>query len=102
MGKRGIFIPLYDHTSDSEIEEILASLKGIGLDDSSVIKTPADYAPPVPDCELIRCEGGTTYWIGARHEADARDFASQFGKVEKSKWAGPGHYRSDVFIVVVS
>jgi hypothetical protein len=50
--------------------------------------------------ELIKERDGR-YWIGAGSQEAARQFASQFGKVTDSKWAGPGHYRSDVYIVTV-
>jgi hypothetical protein len=42
---------------------------------------------------------GRLHWIAADSEAEARDWAASYGYVSRSTWAGPGHYRSDVYIV---
>lgn len=41
------------------------------------------------------------YWIAAPNENVARAYASFWGEVIRSHWAGPGHFRSDVYIVEV-
>jgi hypothetical protein len=52
--------------------------------------------------ELIK-QRDDRYWIGATSETAARDFVAQsFGRVLWVTWAGPGHYRSDVYIVAVA
>lgn len=97
-----ITIELYDHTQMDEVCDILADLNGIGLDD---VKFERDGVEQLRDGrgELrVREEDGVTrYWITAPSQTDAADFARQFGTVSRSKWAGPGHYRSDVYIVDV-
>ena len=53
-----------------------------------------DYA------ETIRQERNK-HWIAANTENGARAFAAQYGTVARSRWAGPGNYRSDVYIIEV-
>lgn len=53
-----------------------------------------------PAPEPVKHEG-SRYWYAASSEQEARTFAARHGRVVRSRWAGPGHYRSDVYILDV-
>ena len=50
---RAIIIPLYDHTPDEEIADLLASVRGIGIDGAIVV---SGYVPPELTVEELRLE----------------------------------------------
>lgn len=55
---RAIVLPLYDHTTDEEIRELLEAIRGIGVDDAILVH---GYVPPEPELERRDdpCDCGT-------------------------------------------
>ena len=56
--------------------------------------------PEIIKIATLREGGNVLLWVAASSEEKARAYVERLGPyVQRSRWAGRGHYRSDVYIV---